>query len=132
MAQEWAKTEASVVRAEALHRRADRAREVRNHIVAAAGALAAIAEEVALLSAPTAPCPRGTGRAGRSRLRPESSCEVVRAKAGSPDLTVKLYDGLYHDLRNEPEQQEVLDGIVAWLDAHLEAVPSPGSHRRST
>jgi acylglycerol lipase len=46
---------------------------------------------------------------------------------------VKIYDGLYHDLHNEPEQQEVLDGIVAWLDAHLEAVPaSPGSHRRST
>ena len=42
-------------------------------------------------------------------------------------------DGLYHELHNEPEQQEVLDGIVAWLDAHLEAVPaSPGSHRRST
>ena len=37
-------------RAEALQRRADRAKEVRNHIVAAAGALAAIAEEVALLS----------------------------------------------------------------------------------
>ena len=45
-----ATTEASVRRAEALQRRADRAREVRNHIVAAAGALAAIAEEVALLS----------------------------------------------------------------------------------
>jgi hypothetical protein len=40
----------SVGRAEALQRRADRARQVRNHIVAAAGALAAIAEEVALLN----------------------------------------------------------------------------------
>ncbi len=52
-APEWAKTEASVRRAEALQRRADRAKEVRNHIVATAGALAAIAEEVALL--PTSP-----------------------------------------------------------------------------
>jgi hypothetical protein len=50
VAPEWARTEASVRRAEALQRRADRAKEVRDHIVAAAGALAAIAEEVALLS----------------------------------------------------------------------------------
>jgi hypothetical protein len=44
------KTEASMRRAEALQRRADRAKEVRNHIVVAAGALAATAEEVALLN----------------------------------------------------------------------------------
>jgi len=50
VAPEWAKTEASVRRAEALQRRADRAREVRNHIVAAAATLASIAEEVALLN----------------------------------------------------------------------------------
>ena len=50
VAPERVKTEASVRRAEALQRRADRAKEVRNHIVAAAGALTAIAEEVALLS----------------------------------------------------------------------------------
>ncbi len=50
VAPEEAQTEASVRRAEALRRRARRAKEVRSHIVAAAGALAAIAEEVALLS----------------------------------------------------------------------------------
>ena len=48
--QQSAKTEASVRRAETLQRRADHATEVRNHIIAAAGALAAIAEEVVLLS----------------------------------------------------------------------------------
>jgi hypothetical protein len=50
VAQEPARTEASMRRAEGLHRRAGRAREVRDHIIAAAGALAAIAEEVVLLS----------------------------------------------------------------------------------
>jgi hypothetical protein len=50
VAPEWARTEASVRRAEELQRRADRARQAHNHIVAAAGALAAIAEEVALLN----------------------------------------------------------------------------------
>ncbi len=48
-APEWAKTEASAQRAQVLQRRAEHAREVRNHIVAAAGALAAIAEEIAML-----------------------------------------------------------------------------------
>ena len=50
VAPERAKTEASVRRAEVLRGRADRAEAVRNHIVAAAGALAAIAEEIALLN----------------------------------------------------------------------------------
>ncbi len=50
VAPESVKTEASVRCAEALQRRADSAKEVCNHIVAAAGALAAIAEEVALLN----------------------------------------------------------------------------------
>ena len=45
-----AKTEASVRGAETLQRRADHAKEVRDHIMAAAGALAAIAQEVVLLN----------------------------------------------------------------------------------
>jgi len=49
VAPEWVKTQASARRAETLQRRADRAKELRNHIVAAAGAFAAIAEEAALL-----------------------------------------------------------------------------------
>ena len=48
--QQPAKTEASVRRAETLQRRADRAKQLRDHIIAAAGALAAIAEEVAFLN----------------------------------------------------------------------------------
>jgi hypothetical protein len=42
-------TEASARRAEVLRRRADRAKEVRDHIIAAAATLAAVADEVALL-----------------------------------------------------------------------------------
>jgi hypothetical protein len=50
VAPEWARTTDAVEREEALRRRAERAKELRNGIVAAAGALAAIAEEVALAS----------------------------------------------------------------------------------
>jgi len=49
VAPEWAKTGASAQRAEALRHQAEHAKEVRSRIVAAAGALAAIAEEVAML-----------------------------------------------------------------------------------
>jgi hypothetical protein len=45
---EWAKTRESAQRAQALQRQAERAKELRDRIVAAAAALAAIAEEVAL------------------------------------------------------------------------------------
>ena len=47
VAPEWAKTEASVRRAETLRHGAARARELRNGIVAAAAALVVIAEEIA-------------------------------------------------------------------------------------
>lgn len=48
LAPEWARTREAVHDAEVLQGRAERAKELRNGIVAAAGALAAIAEEVAL------------------------------------------------------------------------------------
>jgi alpha-beta hydrolase superfamily lysophospholipase len=35
------------------------------------------------------------------------------------DVTVKIYEGLLHEPHNEPEQDEVLADIVAWLDAHV-------------
>ena len=37
---------------------------------------------------------------------------------GSPDHTLHIYDGLYHEVFNEPERERVLDDVVAWLDAH--------------
>lgn len=46
--------------------------------------------------------------------------EVVRERAGSDDLTVRVYPGLRHEIHNEPEQAEVLNDIAAWLDAHTE------------
>ncbi len=36
----------------------------------------------------------------------------------STDKTVRLYDGLYHEIFNEPEKAVVLGEVAAWLDAH--------------
>jgi len=48
---------------------------------------------------------------------PDGSRELVR-RASSADKTLKIYDGLYHDLLHEPEKEQVMSDIAAWLDAH--------------
>jgi acylglycerol lipase len=35
------------------------------------------------------------------------------------DVTLKLWDNLYHEIHNEPEQAEVFKVMVEWLDKHL-------------
>jgi alpha-beta hydrolase superfamily lysophospholipase len=52
------------------------------------------------------------------RLVPPVASEVVRAHAGSPDLTVQVYEGLFHEPHNEPERDAVLTDVLTWLDAH--------------
>ncbi|MHB8718887.1 MAG: alpha/beta hydrolase [Candidatus Dormibacteria bacterium] len=42
----------------------------------------------------------------------------LETHVGSPDTTLRVYDGLYHEILNEPERDQVLDDIVAWLEAH--------------
>lgn len=47
----------------------------------------------------------------------------VYARAGSPDKTLRMYDGLWHEIVNEPERESVIADLVAWLDAHADASP---------
>lgn len=47
---------------------------------------------------------------------PEGSRELAE-RASSPDKELKLYEGLYHEVFNEPERNRVLADLVAWLDA---------------
>jgi alpha-beta hydrolase superfamily lysophospholipase len=49
-----------------------------------------------------------------------TSAEASQEFAGRSDgkCTLKLWDGLYHEIHNEPEKQEVLGYMIAWLDAH--------------
>ncbi len=43
----------------------------------------------------------------------------VYDRAGSSDKTLKMYDGLWHEIFNEPEREHVLDDLVAWVRGHL-------------
>lgn len=48
-----------------------------------------------------------------------SGSVVLDQRLGSADKTLVLYPGLYHEILNEPEQQEVMDTMLQWFDAHL-------------
>lgn len=39
----------------------------------------------------------------------------------SEDKTIKIYEGLYHEVFNEPEHEQVLNDVKTWLEAHLGA-----------
>ncbi|WP_156371006.1 alpha/beta hydrolase [Nocardia arizonensis] len=54
-------------------------------------------------------------------LAAPSSADMIERGAGSKDLTVLRYDGLYHEVFNEPEQDRVLGDVVSWLESHLRA-----------
>jgi acylglycerol lipase len=59
----------------------------------------------------------GTG----DQLVPPAASELVYELAASEDKTIKRYDGLYHEILNEPEREQVVSDLLAWLDTH-----SPG------
>ncbi|MFI5502758.1 lysophospholipase [Nocardia asteroides] len=48
-----------------------------------------------------------------------SSTDLIEREAGSTDLTVRRYAGLYHEVFNEPERDQVLGDVVAWLSGHV-------------
>jgi alpha-beta hydrolase superfamily lysophospholipase len=48
----------------------------------------------------------------------EGSRQLVAA-VGSSDVELKVYPGLYHEVFNEPEQDQVLDDVVSWINVRL-------------
>jgi acylglycerol lipase len=51
-------------------------------------------------------------------LCPPEGSVMVGERIGAADRTVKSYPGLYHEILNEPEQEQVMDDLCTWLDAH--------------
>lgn len=48
-------------------------------------------------------------------LADPAGAQLIADRAGSRDLTLKLYDGLFHEVFNEPENDRVLGELVEWL-----------------
>jgi alpha-beta hydrolase superfamily lysophospholipase len=55
----------------------------------------------------------GTG----DRLVDPAGSALVGERAGSEDITVIPYDGLYHEILNEPERDRVIADVAGWIDA---------------
>ncbi|MBS9533246.1 lysophospholipase [Mycobacterium sp. M1] len=52
-------------------------------------------------------------------LVPAAGSRRLAECAGSADVQLTVYPGLYHEVFNEPEREQVLADVVGWIDAHL-------------
>ena len=59
------------------------------------------------------------------RLADVEGSKRLYRRAGSEDKTLKLYEGFYHEVLNEPEKERVMEDLRAWLEAHLRGDESP-------
>jgi len=55
------------------------------------------------------------------KLVDPSGAQLLYDLVGSGDKTIKIYDGFYHEVLNEPEHEQVLNDVKTWLEAHLGA-----------
>ena len=53
------------------------------------------------------------------RLSEPTSSRVLYERVSSQDKTLKLYDGFYHEIFNEPMRQQVFADMEAWLAARI-------------
>jgi acylglycerol lipase len=55
------------------------------------------------------------------RIVPVAASLMVHDGALSKDKRLELYDGLYHEILNEPEQDQVMDDVVGWVQERAPA-----------
>ena len=77
------------------------------------------AQQRAMAGAPTITLPVLMVHGSDDRLAPLPAAQAFYEALGSADKTLKVYEGLYHEVCNEPECGMVLSDIAAWLEAHL-------------
>ncbi len=53
------------------------------------------------------------------RLIPVAGSRRLIGCVGSTDVELKVYPGLYHEVFNEPERDQVLDDVVSWINKRL-------------
>lgn len=55
----------------------------------------------------------------QDKLVDPGGAQMLYDKAGSKDKTLKIYDGLYHEVHNEPEREVMFKDLESWLAAHV-------------
>lgn len=56
---------------------------------------------------------------GSDTLVDPGGAQMLYDRAGSADKTIKIYDGLYHEVFNEPEHPQVLKDVEMWIAARI-------------
>jgi len=56
---------------------------------------------------------------GDDKLVDPSGTQLLYDLVASRDKTIKIYDGFYHEVFNEPEHEQVLSDVKTWLEIHL-------------
>jgi len=56
---------------------------------------------------------------GEDKIIDPDGAQMLHAILGSQDKTLTIYDGLFHEIHNEPEHPQVLSDISAWLEQRL-------------
>ena len=56
---------------------------------------------------------------GADRVVDRESSDFLHERVTSDDKKLQIYDGLSHELYNEPEHPEVIADVLKWLDAHM-------------
>jgi alpha-beta hydrolase superfamily lysophospholipase len=79
-------------------------------VVQLADAIEAFPEAVSAITVPTL-IMYGTD----DGLCPPQGSVMLSERIGSPDKTLTPYPGLYHEVLNEPEREQVLDQLCSWL-----------------
>jgi acylglycerol lipase len=54
---------------------------------------------------------------GEDSLTTIAGSRMVHDRASSSDKTLEIYDGLRHEILNEPEKERVISEMIEWLDA---------------
>lgn len=76
------------------------------------GAMGGFADRLPSLRVPTLAL-----HGGRDELANADGTRII-GELGGGEVTTKIYPELYHEIFNEPERDEVLGDVMAWLAAH--------------
>jgi lysophospholipase len=52
---------------------------------------------------------------GSDKICPPSASPLIHEKAGSKDKTLKIYDGLYHEIHNETHYGRIMTDVIEWI-----------------
>ncbi|RLI52379.1 MAG: alpha/beta hydrolase, partial [Candidatus Thorarchaeota archaeon] len=58
-------------------------------------------------------------QAGDDKLVDPTAVKQFFERLGSPNKTWHLYEGLYHELHEEPEREQVLKDLMDWFEKRL-------------